>query len=85
MANDINVTISEEESINITLDGTAGGDMFRSVYDINGNNIVDKAESVDDGLGNTKTALEIYTHLNNTEKHRKMNFVLEYKSWIIEE
>jgi len=49
--------------------GWGAGDMLQSTYDTNTNNIVDKAESVDDWAGNTKTALEIKTHLEDTTTH----------------
>lgn len=42
-----------------------GGDMSKSVYDVNDNGIVDKAESVDDGAGNVKTAGEIAGHIDD--------------------
>ena len=45
--------------------GTGTGDMLKSVYDTNNNNIVDKAESLNDGLGNQVTALEVRNFLNN--------------------
>ena len=83
MANEINVTIAEEPII-VTLEAS-GGDMFKSIYDTNNNGIVDKAESIDDGNGHVKTAEEIYDHINNVEKHRVMNYIPEYKSWLIEE
>lgn len=46
--------------------GGGGGDMFKSAYDTNSNNIVDKSESLDDGLGNVKTAAEVKTHIDST-------------------
>ena len=36
-----------------------GGDMLKSTYDIDNDGIVDKAESVDDGAGNSATAAEV--------------------------
>ena len=44
-------------------DGTwatpAGGDMTKAVYDTDSDNIVDKAEAVDDGAGNATTAAQV--------------------------
>jgi len=44
-------------------DGTwatpAGGDMTKAVYDTDADNIVDKAEAVDDGAGNATTAAQV--------------------------
>lgn len=45
---------------------SGAGDMLKSVYDTDADNIVDKAESVDDGAGNVKTAAEIKTHIDST-------------------
>jgi len=41
------------------------GDMTKAVYDTNDNNIVDKAEELDDGT-NTATAADVSSHLSNT-------------------
>jgi len=37
----------------------AGGDMTKAVYDTDADNIVDKAEAVDDGAGNSTTAAQV--------------------------
>ncbi len=50
------------------------GDMLKSVYDINGNNIVDKAETVDDGLGNASTAADVKDAV--TKKHAHTNIAV---------
>lgn len=46
-----------------TYDGSAWvaatADMAKAVYDTNNNGIVDKAESVDDGVGNATTAAQV--------------------------
>jgi hypothetical protein len=47
------------------------GDMLKSTYDINANNIVDKAESVDDGAGNSSTAANVKDAV--TKKHTHTN------------
>ena len=41
------------------------GDMLKSTYDTNTNNIVDKAEAIDDGNGNTASASEIVKSFYN--------------------
>ncbi len=43
------------------------GDMLKSTYDVNANNIVDKAESIDDGAGNTASAVDLKDAV--TKKH----------------
>jgi len=40
-------------------EGAGAGDMLKSVYDTDDDGIVDKAESIDDGAGNSATAAEI--------------------------
>lgn len=62
--------------------------MKKSVYDANGNGIVNKAEKLNDGTsggGNEVTASEARSHIDNTEKHRIMNFNGCLKMWIIHE
>ena len=49
----------------VTLGG--GGDMLKSVYDTDTDNIVDKAETVDDGEGNSATAADVKDAV--TKKH----------------
>lgn len=44
-----------------------GGDMTKAVYDIDTDNIVDKAETVDDGAGNSSTAVDVKDAV--TKKH----------------
>ena len=46
--------------------GGGSGDMLKSTYDTGDNGIVDKAETVDDGAGNVKTAAQIKTHIDDT-------------------
>lgn len=45
--------------------GVSAGDMSKEVYDINDNDIVDKSETIDDGAGNVKNALQVFTHINS--------------------
>lgn len=47
------------------------GDMRKSIYDTDENNIVDKAESVDDGAGNASSASDIKDTI--TKKHEHSN------------
>jgi hypothetical protein len=81
----INVTISEETPIAVTFECCGGGigDMLKSVYDIDDDGIVDKAESLDNGDINV-TALEVYNHINNEEIHREINYDVDYRSFLIE-
>lgn len=51
--------------------GSGGGDMYKSVYDTDGDNIVDKAEMVDDGMGNSSSAVEIKDAVN--KRHANTN------------
>ena len=44
--------------------GSGTGDMVKSVYDVNNNNIVDRAERLDDGAGNSLTVLQIINAIN---------------------
>jgi len=46
--------------------GTGSGDMLKSTYDTDSDGIVDKAESVDDGAGNSKSAADIKSHIDST-------------------
>lgn len=48
-----------------------GGDMLKSVYDTDENEIVDKAESLDDGAGNTASASDTKDAV--TKKHEHSN------------
>ena len=48
------------------------GDMTKSIYDIDENSIVDKAETLDDGT-NSVTAAEVRTHLDDLSIHRELN------------
>jgi len=43
----------------------SAGDMKKSVYDTDDDGIVDKAESLDDGEGNSKTAEEVKDHIED--------------------
>jgi hypothetical protein len=47
------------------------GDMLKSVYDADNNGIVDKAETVDDGAGNSSTAADVKDAV--TKKHAHTN------------
>lgn len=53
--------------------GEGTGDMLKSVYDTDEDGIVDKAETIDDGAGNSATAVDVkdavdkkHTHANKT-------------------
>jgi len=46
--------------------GTGSGDMLKSTYDTDADGIVDKAEAVDDGAGNSKSAAQIKSHIDST-------------------
>jgi len=55
-------------------EGAGAGDMLKSVYDTDDDGIVDKAESIDDGAGNSATAAEIKDavdkkHSQNTDTY----------------
>ncbi|KKL25918.1 hypothetical protein LCGC14_2400490, partial [marine sediment metagenome] len=43
-----------------------GGDMAKATYDIDNDGIVDKAENIDDGAGNAKSAAEVKSHIDST-------------------
>lgn len=61
------------------------GDMKKSTYDTDNDGIVDKAESVDDGDGNSKSASEISEHINDADIHKKLTLDEYYRCYIIEE
>jgi len=74
------ILIVDDESIFYVYNGTAwvtllsilaAGDMLKSTYDTTGNNIVDKAESIDDGAGNTASAANLKDAV--TKKHSHSN------------
>jgi len=46
--------------------GASSGDMLKSTYDTDEDGIVDKAETIDDGAGNAKTAAQIKSHIDST-------------------
>ncbi len=48
-------------------DPAGAGDMTKAVYDTDADNIVDKAETVDDGMGNSSTAADVKDAV--TKKH----------------
>ncbi len=53
---------------------TATADMTKAVYDTDNDGIVDKAENVDDGLGNASTAAQVKSavtnsHVQGTDQH----------------
>lgn len=51
----------------VEFDTPAGsGDMTKAVYDTDDDGIVDKAESIDDGAGNAKTAAEVKAHIDSS-------------------
>lgn len=52
------------------IDLPGGGDMLKSVYDTDNDDIVDKAETLNDGANNV-TALETRTHLDDLETDMK--------------
>jgi len=49
--------------------GTGSGDMLKSTYDTDEDGIVDKAESIDDGVGNSATASEIKGAVDDSHIH----------------
>ena len=56
----------------VEMGGGGTGDMTKAVYDTDGNDIVDKAETLDDGAGNTATAEDVKnavsaSHTQNTD------------------
>ena len=58
---------------NWTVTSHPDGVMLQSVYDPDTSGIVNAAETVDDGLGNSKTAAEVAGHIDNVDIHRVMN------------
>lgn len=48
---------------------TGGGDMTKAVYDTDIDSIVDKAENVDDGIGNTSTAAQVKSAVTDSHTH----------------
>jgi hypothetical protein len=48
------------------VESTGSGDMLKSTYDQDDDGIVDKAEGIDDGEGNSATAAEIKEAVDNT-------------------
>lgn len=67
----IKIKLVDDTPIKVKIKNFGVGDMKRSIYDINNNNIVDKAESIDDGNGNTATAIDIKDSV--TKKHSHSN------------
>ena len=62
-----------KKKVQITnLPGGGSGDMTKAVYDTTANDIVDKAESLDDTT-NTVTAAQARTHLDDATTHRVIN------------
>jgi hypothetical protein len=57
---------AEENALEFDVPAGAG-DMTKAVYDIDTDNIVDKAETVDDGVGNSSTAADVKDAV--TKKH----------------
>ena len=59
---------------NLFIEELGLGDMLKSIYDIDNNGIVDKAETVDDGVGNSSTASDIKDAV--TKKHAHVNIAV---------
>lgn len=49
--------------------GEGAGDMLKSVYDTDENGIVDKAETIDDGAGNSATAVDVKDAVAKKHEH----------------
>jgi len=61
--------------------------MKKSIYDANDNNIIDKAEKLNDGSsggGNEVTALEARSHIDNNNIHKSITRDSDYECWIIQ-
>lgn len=60
-----------EGIIYISIDtlGVVGADMLKSIYDTNDNDIVDKAENIDDGAGNASTAADVKDTVDKKHIH----------------
>lgn len=52
-----------------TVISSSSGDMTKAVYDIDTDNIVDKAENVDDGIGNSSNATQVKSAVTNSHTH----------------
>ncbi|MCK9543446.1 MAG: phage tail repeat domain-containing protein, partial [Novosphingobium sp.] len=64
-----NISFNEDTNeITINASGSGMGDMTKAEYDTDDDGIVDKAEAVDDGT-NSKTALQIATHIDDATIH----------------
>jgi len=53
---------------------SGAGDMTKATYDTDADDIADKAESVDDGAGNSKTAAQIKTHIDSTSNPHSVTY-----------
>ncbi|MFH0805952.1 MAG: DUF2793 domain-containing protein [Patescibacteria group bacterium] len=71
-ANDETVYYMYNGSVwNLFIEELGLGDMLKSVYDADANGIVDKAETIDDGTGNSATAIDVKDAV--TKKHTHVN------------
>ncbi len=59
-----------------TIDSEPRGVMLKPDYDSDQDGIVDAAESVNDGAGNSKTAAEVTVHIDNAGIHTPLNDTL---------
>jgi len=51
------------------IEGTSPGDMAKSVYDTDNDGIVDKAETIDDGAGNSANASDVKSAVDDSHTH----------------
>ena len=61
--------------------------MKKSIYDANDNNIIDKAEALNDGSfgdGNNVTASEARSHIDNNNINKSITKDNEYECYIIQ-
>jgi len=56
------------------------GDMLKSVYDTDDDGIVDKAESIDDGAGNSASAADIK---DAVDKRHSLTYDADYSCYIV--
>jgi len=71
---DGNYEPATKKYVDDSVSGAGGGDMTKAVYDTDEDDIVDKAETVDDGAGNSSTAAQVKdavgkAHTQNTDTH----------------
>lgn len=60
--------------------GGSGGDMFKATYDTDDDGIVDSAEGIDDGVGNSATAAEIK---DAVDKRHSLIYDGDYECYIV--